>query len=281
MLTTCNMNLKDYDFFYVNGCSYTEGGGLEEPKLKNNSCLPIYKEKHNVSWDSRKDVNYAQRLTEITGIPHVNHGRCGAGTDRVVRTTYDFIYENWDRKDKFFIILENPDPSRSDVYLKKTGEHYIVNAHYDKKVEKYHLGEYAIDYYNQKQDDSLWDTFSNWFDNHYDFEQKLAQDDKSFIGLYSFCKMNGIQIYVMSKPNFFFDDCILPEDIISFNEPNYNGFDYSINCWCKEKKLTITDELNGDVFDSHPGYFGHIEYSNQLAKFLGWTGNLISNKKII
>lgn len=277
------MILKDYKYFYVNGCSYTEGGGLEEPELKDNSCVPVYEKKYDVTWNSREEVNYGTRLSEIIGIPCINDGRCGAGTDRVVRTTYDFIYKNWKDKDKFFIILENPDPTRSDVFLREINEYYIVNAHYDKKVEKYHLGEFAISYYNKEDNTILWDKFSNWFDNHYDFKQKLAQDDKSFIGLYSFCKMNGIKIFVMSKPNFFFDDCILTEDLINFNEPNYRGFDYSINCWCKEKKLTITDELNGEVFDSHPGYFGHLEYSNKLARFLGWDGELLinKNKKII
>lgn len=77
------MNLSNYDFFYVNGCSYTEGGGLEEPAIKNNSCLPVYEKRYNVTWNSRKDVNYAQRLSEIIGIPHINHGRCGAGTDEL------------------------------------------------------------------------------------------------------------------------------------------------------------------------------------------------------
>jgi hypothetical protein len=36
-------------------------------------------------------------------------------------------------------------------------------------------------------------------------------------------------------------------------------------------KLTITDELKGELTgyeDLHPGYFGHIEYAKELAKYL-------------
>jgi hypothetical protein len=47
--------------------------------------------------------------------------------------------------------------------------------------------------------------------------------------------------------------------------------------------MTINKELNNLSNDTHPGYFGHIEYANNLAKFLGWNGKLLeyTNKKII
>ena len=121
-------DFKKYKFFYVNGCSFTEGGGLEGSELNSKSVVPLYKEKYGVTWNSRNEVNYGKRLEEIIGIKCINDSKSGAGVDRVIRTTYDFIFDNWKDKDKFFIILEKPDSSRSDVFYNKNKKYYIVNC---------------------------------------------------------------------------------------------------------------------------------------------------------
>jgi hypothetical protein len=117
----------------------------------------------------------------------------------------------------------------------------------------------------------------SWFENHYDFEQKMIQDDKSFVGLYSFCKMNGIKVFVMSKTNFHFMSCFEKGDVINFNEKYYYNKSYDINNWCRERKHTIQDEIPNNSDDGHPGYFGHILYAQNLARFLGWTGDIEIN----
>ena len=43
------MNFSKYKFFYVNGCSYTEGGGLEEPSIRGDSVIPHYEKKYGVT----------------------------------------------------------------------------------------------------------------------------------------------------------------------------------------------------------------------------------------
>jgi hypothetical protein len=264
------MNFSKYNFFYVNGCSHTEGGGLEESKIKIDSVIPLYEKEYGITWNNRQDVNFGKRLEEIIGVKCINDAKSGGGVDRVVRTTYDFIFENWNDKNKFFIILEKPDSSRSDVYYTKNKKYFIVNSNMQKN-KKLKFAYATQEYYNKKHTENIEDLqiFENWFMNHYDFEEKSLQDEKAFLGLYSFCKLNSIKIFIMQPNSIIFNDCFDVDDIINFSNAKNCGIDN----WCLKNKMTITDELKGMVTDYHPGYFGHIEYAKNLAEFLGWNGS--------
>ena len=100
------MDFTKYKYFYVNGSSHVEGGGLEEMSLVKNSVIPFYEKKYNVSWKTRKDVNFGTRLSEIINVKCINEAKCGGGPERVIRMTYEFIYNNWKDRNNFFIILE-------------------------------------------------------------------------------------------------------------------------------------------------------------------------------
>ena len=264
------MNFSKYKFFYVNGCSYTEGGGLEEPSIRGDSVIPHYEKKYGVTWNNRTEVNYGTRLSNLIGLNCINQAKCGAGTDRVVRTTYDFIHENWKDRHNFFIILENPDPSRSDVYLNDLKDYFIVNSRNNENFEKIFSAS-VREYFNNsyKKIDYLYEEkFKAWFENHYSFDEKLKSDDRDFVGLYTFCKFHKIKIFVMNKSTLYFNDTFMKEDVIRFDEKDYNHYMYDINSWCRTKKFTIEDELEGLSGDGHPGYFGHIHYANKLFEFL-------------
>ena len=75
----------------------------------------------------------------------------------------------------------------------------------------------------------------------------------------------------------YFSDVFDKEDIVSFNGSFKSDFDDPYN-WCLRNELTITHELEltkkeRKLWDYHPGYFGHIEYAKQMAKFLGCETN--------
>jgi hypothetical protein len=197
--------------------------------------------------------------------------------------TYDFIYKNWNERDKFFIILERPDSSRSDVYNAIIDEYFIVNSNVIDS--KHTIAGASRDYFNpklKKVDEKFKDVFTNWYKNHYNFENNIMQDEKAFVGLYSFCKLNQIKIILMNKNQLIFDDVFDSNDIIKFSNDNQSDDIYN---WCLRNKLTIRDEVSDemiDYIDTHPGYFGHIEYAKNLAKFLGWDSEYtkIKNKLI-
>lgn len=262
------LDFKKYNFFYVNGSSFTEGGGLEEPKLRDKSLRPYYEKYYNVSWKDRSEVNWAGRLSQIIKIPVINEAKSGGSITRGIRMTYDFIYKNWEKKDKFFIILENPDPSRCDVYHKKTNSYFLINT--DPKTEKllYATRNY-YDIENRIEDDSLQDIFNNWVDNHYSTENEMIENEKALIGLYFFCKSNGIKIIIMNNTFTLFDNVIDNSDIVFFEKKNDDG----IHNFCIRHELTIFDEINSfgaKTNDRHPGFFGHIEYAKRMANYLGY-----------
>lgn len=265
---TNNMSYKGYELFYVNGCSHCQGGGLEEPEIKGDSIRPIYEKLHNVSWKNRGEVNFANRLSELIDTPFVNEAESGGGTDRVVRMAYRFIMENWDRKNKIFLILEKPDASRSEVWFNKNKSYYIVNSFYDAVSGTTKYAGATRAYFNKEmeREDSMNSIqFLKWFDNHYNIEEHWFKIEMEFVGLYSFCKQNGITIKVMTPNDVYFKDCFNSKDIIKFS---YDEKNYDVATWCHDKKLTIKDEIEGFSNDGHPGYFGHIEYAKKLKQFL-------------
>jgi hypothetical protein len=275
------MDFSKYNFFYVNGCSHSEGGGLEPNEIRGIGVIPIYKELYGVNWNHTSEVNFGKRLEEIIGIKCINEAKSGGSTARVVRMTYDFIYKNWKNKDKFFIILEKPDSSRSDVFSSKHNQYYIVNSLVENSIHK--LAGASRDYFNlsyREEDDLCKPIFENWYNNHYSFENNAIQDEKDFVGLYSFCKLNNIKIILMNGNGLMFHEAFDTKDIIKFSNKNQSD---DIHSWCVRNKKTITDEVSDklkDYIDTHPGYFGHIEYAKLLANFLGWESKEIKNKII-
>jgi hypothetical protein len=274
------MDFSKYKYFYVGGCSHSQGGGLEEPSIKPESVRPIYEELYGVTWKNRLEVNYGSRLSEIIGVRCINESESGSGVDRIVRKTYDFIYKNWGERDRFFVILEVPDASRSEVLYAPTKEYFIVNSNYSKQKNNFKFIYATREYHNvnyYKTDLEKQEIFKTWFNNHYDCEEKLKSDERLFIGLYSFCKLNGIKIFVMNTT--FIAECFDKKDVIDFDSIGYSD----LHGWCVRNKMAICDETNGRSGDNHPGYFGHIEYAKKLAEYIKNVDdcNIIKNKKTI
>jgi hypothetical protein len=259
------MDFTKYDFFYLNGCSHVEGGGLEEPSLKNDSVLPYYIENYNVSWNNRTEVNFGKRLEELTKVKCVNEAICGGGPERTIRMTYEFIHNNWNNRDKFFIILEKPDSSRFELFFNE--EYYIGNSSHIMNTNKTKFAFTTRNYFDKskyKEDKEKQDIFLDYHDKFFSHTENVKKMDFAYAGLYSFCKMNNIKIYLMMQNDYFFNTCFDRRDIIQFE----NGELSDILTFCKKNKLTITDETKNTHNDFHPGYFGHIEYAKELYKFL-------------
>lgn len=259
------MDFEKYKYFYTNGCSHVEGGGLEEESITKQSVIPIYKKKYNVTWNNRSEVNFGKRLEEIINVKCINEAKCGGSAYRVVRMTYEFIDKNWNDRDKFFIILEKPDPSRYELLHNK--EYYICNTIQNDIKKTFDFSFATRNYYNElkySEDKQNQKIFSEYHNNFFDYEDNLKKMDFAFTGLYSFCKRNNIKIFLMMGNDFYFNKNYDNEDIIRFEENRLSD----IHTFCKDKKLTITDETDGEMNDFHPGYFGHIEYAKQLYNFL-------------
>ena len=60
-----NMDFNKYNYFYVNGSSHCEGGGLEESDIRGFGAHALYKKLYNVNWKNREEVNFGYRLSKI------------------------------------------------------------------------------------------------------------------------------------------------------------------------------------------------------------------------
>lgn len=275
------MSFYGYEKFYINGCSHSQGGGLEGLELRDDSVFPLYKELYGVQkWGSREELNFGAHLSNLIGIPFVNEAESGGGGERVVRMAYEWILENWEERDKIFLILENPDASRFEVFYRPLEEYFIVNSNIDEREDKAEFVSSTRKYYNTKEvsneDKTLQPIFMKWFKNHANIKENWKKVERDFVGLYSFCKWNGIKIFPMTGNSVTFRDCFDKNDIIKFGNDNKN---YDICSWAHNNKKTIRDELGGRSIDGHPGYFGHKEYAELLKIFL--EINLSKKNKII
>lgn len=263
------MSFYGYEKFYVNGCSHSQGGGLEGPERRDDSVFHLYKEKYGIQkWEDRTRLNFAHHLSELIGIPHLNEAESGGGTERVVRMAYNWIYDNWDIRDKIFLVLENPDPSRFEVYYRPLDTYFILNSSINgdngkflSAVRKYY-GESSKEANEDRQLEFL---FLKWFGLHANIRENWKKIERDFVGLYSFCKLNGIKIFLMTPNNVMFKECFDKNDIIKFGNDEKN---YDICSWASDNKKTIRDELDGKSSDGHPGYFGHKEYAKLLKNFI-------------
>ena len=253
-------NYKGYEFFYTNGSSHTKGGGLEEPTLRNGwPVLKKYQEKYNVSWNNRDEVCWPTRLSENLGIPVVNEAECGGGLFRAVRMAYRFIEDNLHVKDKFFIILELPDPGRLDLYYKPANSYYIVNTHEGGKL---HWA--TPNYYpNREQDDLEQEDFRNYVDKHVDWNHIAKLYDSTLAGFYSYCKLRKIPVKLLNRiVSTGYNSLYEKTDLVSPGNKNLDIFHY-----CIDNAHLIWDEIEG-IDDGHPGYFGHIRYAEFMKKWL-------------
>lgn len=258
------MSYKGYELFYVNGSSYTFGGGLEDDKIwpESNGIRRGYKELYNISWeDTVSEVNYAARLSKLINIPCINEAACGGGTDRVVRMAYEFLENNWENRHKLFLFLEVCDHTRSEFYYNPWNNYFICNSEYINNEQYQHSFLYSTTKYSPNPEgiEELQLIFKDRFDkfhNPYEFWKNVNRD---LIGLYSFCKLNGIAIKFMDATNFvFYRELVDDKD----------KFINHIHWYANDNKKFIYDEVPGYTTDKHPGYFAHIEYAHMLKTWL-------------
>ncbi len=248
------MSYKGYDFFYTNGSSHTRGGGfetLDEEGFFADAMAEYYKKHYNITWRSTDEVNYATRLSKHIDIKVVNESMQGGGLDRIIRKTYDFIESNWEKRHKFFIILEAPDASRIDLYYKPYKKYFLLN--YDRHEQIYG----TLSYFPKPKDtESLQDDFHLYANKFYDHREHHYSNERKLMGLYSFCKRHNIAIKLMSGMRHL-AETYEQTDILS----NKNTDDFEIIEWCIQNKKQIKHETNFEIIDGHPGYFAHIEYA--------------------
>jgi len=274
--------IKDrFKIAYFNGCSFTQGGGLEtindvdwnerdengfEKDLKDGrrDVLKIYNEIYGMPyWNSRLDVAYPSIFANITHLETINDSQSGGGIERLIRTTQDFVSDNWDIKNKIILVLELTDFQRLELYSNTYEKYILFNYNINHLTNKIDEWFSCRDYANRVHSDDnnyltpILKPFVQECLNPKQIFQKLTRDLVNFL---SFLQLNGIEFFITEEPNY---------EMIGIKEKLFServlpiGSSYQ---WAQNNKGRIIDEV--PIEDVHPGVLGHRGYAKELVSYL-------------
>lgn len=268
--------MKKFKLLYTNGSSHTKGGGLEEPKRRDDSCLPLYEKKYSVTWNDRDEINWPARLSNLMNVSLVNEAECGGGLMRIIRMTQDFIHKNWEHRDELLIILEMPGGIRGDFWFEPLSSYMILNSNFNTDDNTIFVSStreyYPLESSKIREEKSFEEYYKTYLYNFYNHDNELKNSFQNLMSLYSFCKYHNIEIVFQGILNEFRR---MPNINIVENE---DVFGEQIDEFARRKKMTIGDDV--DYPDGHPGYYAHIEYANEMYEFLQKKYNLNDQKRI-
>jgi len=258
------MDFTKINTFYFNGCSHTAGGGLYEDLIKDG-----YKIKFGVEWDNERDITYPRYITDYFNVNKIDDSQCGSGAERLIRTTYEYIEKVGleESKKTLFILQINGSINRVEYFCKEINDYLIVNVVYnDDWTFKYFdvVDKWSPDrknpygYYIPKIKNDIEFILNNYHEP-IEYEKKIVRE---MLGLFNFFYVNDIQFLYYPDDKYY-----LGKYDSMFYYKNYIKIG-SIHQYTLDNKMTIKDDLIGITNDTHPGYYGHKKYANELINYL-------------
>jgi len=230
-----------------NGCSHAAGAELE---------YACQGECYNRAWP--------KYLADSLGYDHINLSMSGASTNRILRTTYEFIY-NWIKqgksvKDVFTVILW------SGIYRT---EMYVDESHsynYDNNWTPLVVGN---DIRNKKQfSSSLYSYYKSWTTNITGY-QASCEFYIAVTTLQNLLHRYGIKYLFMDAANsgLLTKHTNLDPYRMHIDRGYYEGFDDPNNCYttlCNNSGQKIAQGSIDSGFNSHYDEDAHIWYANHV-----------------
>lgn len=254
----------EFNKIYANGCSFTCGGGLHWDTTKK-----LYKEKFNIDIKNHLDYAYPNVLGDKLNINVINDAVPGGSINRLVRTTYKYIFKNLNDIKGTLFILEIPPAWRDEMYSNELKR--VINVTGD-TIGSIRDNTDAANGHNKDDIKRIHQPLRDYFYNFVDISYDNFKFNTALIGLLSYLKLHNLNYLIIDSDVFdnFNKDNNLPNDY------NYVWFEGRRMCeWISLNKLLITDETNGDIHDAHAGIGGNISIAKHLYQ------HLTKEKKII
>lgn len=241
------------------GTSYTEGGGLYEPLVKE------YYKKQNIIYDKQSEVSWPSHLKKLSNKKVRNLGKCGSGIDYLIRNVEEII-EKEDVSDKLFI-LEYSGWGRTELWDSTRNQYIVTNwgpkDGVDPKTEGYAVmmtTDYTYGMQLEPSEFKLWETFLGKHFNELDY---LLNRDKQFLNLLYKLVSKKINFVVVYLENCFWEDFYNEKIVIDNSlfmtkndtEVNY-GHTHGLSEFVATKGERIIDIIP-DTNDYHPNIKGH------------------------
>ena len=264
---------------YCNGCSTMAGGGLEPMKT---DLLKYYKDTYGVEWKSERDIMWPKLVADHFGMQIYDYSKSGAGIERFIRETYEFIYDNPEIINETIFFIECPVIwNKVDVWSNEYNEYLICNTDlkYDDRGKLlYELADIHLckDYFyqtkyeieeieNRVKCELKASMIKTW--NPKKYTEKIMQN---LVGLISFMKLKELELYILPSA---IDTGYLKTHI---NDIEKHFLDLDIDDdknqrdfhnW-QGQKYTISKETNDIYIDTHGGYFAHKRWAEEVIKSL-------------
>jgi hypothetical protein len=255
------------------------GGGLEPMKT---DLLKYYKDTYGVEWKSERDIMWPKLVADYFGMQIYDYSKSGAGIERFIRETYEFIESHDDIINDTIFFIECPIIwNKVDVWSNRYNEYVICNTNlkydvngralnelesinlskdyfYDSKIDKMELE-------NEIKNELTSAMIKTW--NPKQYTKKIMQN---FVGLLSFMKMKKLEFYILPSAidigylqinveNIYHHFLNLEID----GEPHQSDF----HNW-QGQRYTISKETNDIFIDTHGGYFAHKRWAEEVIKKL-------------
>ena len=232
------------DFILFNGCSFTEGGGLEDPYILNQYGYNLIERKPQY-FEIREELRYSKVLSTKYNCDYINLSESCNSNENIFQTTFDYIHETdlSEYKNKIAIIQLTM-PQRKTIWW--NGVKYNLNSVL-----------YSDSPYNNNEEfKPLFDYYSNFVLNIFDENVQSSIDKKEIYLLNSYLVSKGFKPYFILYDYFLLEN----EDI---NIVNFQGHK-NLKNYIENNKLRISDEIDSN--DGHFSINGHKNVAELLYK---------------
>jgi len=271
------MKLDNKKYLYANGSSISCGGGFEINN-ENKNIRKIYKEKsqaassklYNIP-DTAIECSYPYLLSQKLGLECINHAKSGGGIDRMIRTTWEWIFQNKDKVEETIFLLEPQVGIRLDWWMESEKTYGIVNAHFDGWYNRIYT--IVEDWFDDSREKKMrlrgkyQELINDYFKEFHNENEYLKLELQKLLFFVAYLNEQKID-YLISIPNTDHLDIqreildIIPERNNLFPLLDYNGiFEYG-----QKMGLLIKDEINADDF--HLSWMGNNTIADIIHRFL-------------
>ena len=209
--------MKDYKYLVANGCSFVQGSGLHDP-------LPNWPVK-NV------EGRFSDVLSKKLNCQEINIAAGGAGNDKIVRTTFEWVEQNKEKLDTL-IILGLSYWARKEIWVNEKNMY-----------DKFKLVQRDF-YYNE------------FVKKHLNYEQEMINLKRNLTMLDAYIKQVNPTVDLLIFGSFEIDNLVLD----SFNSFKFNSKN---KCWGQFVEKNRMHTIGG-----HPNKEAHKLIADELYDFI-------------
>lgn len=247
-----------FNKIYTNGCSFTCAGGLNFKFTRDK-----YKQILNMDLsDDYIQYAYPNIIAKELNVDIINDAVSGGSVNRLIRKTYQYVYDNQHIISNNLFILEIPPMWRDEIYSNQLDR--LMNVTWGSiKFPADDLTDVAAGHDisdMQKIHKELQSYFYNFVNTDLEYKKSM----NNMLGLMYFLKHKNINVILIDNSSFqnFLYRNGLEHD---FNFVSFGNLQMSD--WFMENKLRIDDELKIKI-DGHAGLNGNKEIANIVLKYL-------------